>query len=155
MRPFFMRYEASIWDRLLPPDVGVNAGVDLHQFKASVAADLERLLNSRRGLSEEDTESYPLADASVANFGIPDFSSRSLSSGVDRFQICQSLARAIEQFDKRLSAVVVQLRDQRSEVHKMAFDIRAVLHMSNGREQVNFDALFDAAGMLYKVQTLV
>ncbi|HET8870297.1 MAG TPA: type VI secretion system baseplate subunit TssE [Aquabacterium sp.] len=155
MRPFFMRYVASIWDRLQSPEIDGRTGVDLHQFKASVAADLERLLNSRRGVEEEDLDAYPHVNRSVANFGIPDFSSRSLSSGQDRFQICQSLARAIERFDQRLSAVDVQLRENRSEVHKMAFDIRAVLHVSDSAEQVSFDALFDSAGMLYKVQTMV
>lgn len=130
-----------------------QSSVDIERLKAMVASDLERLLNSRRGGADEDMAAYPQVRDSVAYFGIPDFSTKSLSSGVDRDQICQSLARAIEQFDKRLSSVDVQLRAKQAEVHRMAFDIHAVMRVSSFHEPVSFDALFDSAGMYYRVNT--
>jgi predicted component of type VI protein secretion system len=35
----------------------------------------------------------------------------------------------------------------------MAFDIHAVLSVSSCHEPVSFDALFDSAGMFYRVNT--
>jgi predicted component of type VI protein secretion system len=66
-----------MWDRLISLDdikVDHQASVDLDQLKVMVASDLERLLNSRRCLPDEDLFGYPSARDSVANFGIPDFS---------------------------------------------------------------------------------
>lgn len=145
-----------MWDRLISLDeikVDHQASVDLDQLKVMVASDLERLLNSRRCLPDDDLFGYPSVRDSVANFGIPDFSTKSLSSGIDRDQMCHSLAKAIEQFDKRLSRVNVDLRPRQAHVHRMAFDIHAVLSVSSCHEPVSFDALFDSAGMFYRVNT--
>lgn len=126
-------------------------GVDLSQLKTLVARDLERLLNTRRCYADEDFHAYPMAGASIFNFGIPDFSSRSLSSGMDRDQICLSMAKAIERHDQRLRNVVVRLREAQAEVHRLAFDIHAVLRVTGFHDAVSFGAQFDTAGMYYQV----
>lgn len=126
-------------------------GVDLSQLKTLVARDLERLLNTRRCYADEDFHAYPMAGASIFNFGIPDFSSRSLSSGMDRDQICLSMAKAIERHDQRLRNVVVRLREAQDEVHRLAFDIHAVLRVTGFHDAVSFGAQFDTAGMYYQV----
>lgn len=152
-----MRFQTSLWDRLLDSDVNRSdafAGVDLSQLKSQVARDLERLLNTRRCHDDEVFQAYPMAGVSIFNFGIPDFSNKSLSSGVDRDHICMAMARAIERHDQRLRHVTVSLRTQggsRSEVHRLAFDIHAVLRVTGFHDAVSFGAQFDAAGMHYQV----
>jgi predicted component of type VI protein secretion system len=61
------------------------------------------------------------------------------------------MAKAIERHDQRLRHVSVHLRDTQSEVHRLAFDIRAVLRVTGFQDAVNFGAQFDAAGMYYQV----
>ena len=149
-----MRFQTSLWDRLLNSDTNRSElfmGVDLAQLKAQVARDLERLLNTRRCYDDEDFVGFPLAGASIFNFGIPDFSAKSLSSGVDRDQICLAMAMAIERYDPRLRKVMVRLRDTQSEVHRLAFDIHAMLRVTGFQDAVSFGAQFDSAGMYYQV----
>ena len=149
-----MRFQSSLWDRLLHSDTQraeAFTGVDLNQIKGQVARDLERLLNTRRCHDDEDFQGFPMAGRSIMNFGIPDFSARSLSSGLDRDHICQAMARAIERHDQRLRQVVVRLREAQSEVHRLAFDIHAVLRVTGFHDAVSFGAQFDSAGMYYQV----
>lgn len=149
-----MRFQTSLWDRLLNSENSRSElflGVDLSQLKAQVARDLERLLNTRRCYDDEEFVGFPMAGASIFNFGIPDFSAKSLSSGVDRDQICLAMAKAIERYDPRLRNVMVRLRDTQSEVHRLAFDIHAMLRVTGFQDAVSFGAQFDSAGMYYQV----
>lgn len=149
-----MRFQTSLWDRLLNSDTSRSElflGVDLSQLKAQVARDLERLLNTRRCYDDEEFAGFPMAGASIFNFGIPDFSAKSLSSGVDRDQICLAMAKAIERYDPRLRNVMVRLRDTQAEVHRLAFDIHAMLRVTGFQDAVSFGAQFDSAGMYYQV----
>lgn len=149
-----MRFQTSLWDRLLNSDTSRSElflGVDLSQLKSQVARDLERLLNTRRCYDDEEFVGFPMAGASIFNFGIPDFSAKSLSSGVDRDQICLAMAKAIERYDPRLRNVMVRLRDTQSEVHRLAFDIHAMLRVTGFQDAVSFGAQFDSAGMYYQV----
>ncbi|MBI5926931.1 MAG: type VI secretion system baseplate subunit TssE [Aquabacterium sp.] len=149
-----MRFQTSLWDRLLNSDTNRSElflCVDLSQLKAQVARDLERLLNTRRCYDDDEFTGFPMAGASIFNFGIPDFSAKSLSSGVDRDQICLAMAKAIERYDPRLRNVMVRLRNTQSEVHRLAFDIHAMLRVTGFQDAVSFGAQFDSAGMYYQV----
>jgi len=149
-----MRFQSSLWDRLTSQEASRAdsfAGVDLTQLKAQVARDLERLLNTRRSHGDDVFRSFPLASVSIFNFGIPDFSDKSLSSGLDRDRICLAMAQAIERHEQRLRDVVVTLRHAQTEVHRLAFDIRAILKVSGFKDAVTFGAQFDSAGLHYQV----
>jgi type VI secretion system protein ImpF len=147
-----MRFHASLWDRLISSESArPDAAVDLSQLKVQVARDLERLLNSRRCYADDEFVGFPQAGKSIFNFGIPDFSNRSLSSGVDRDQICSAMGQAIERHDQRLRNVMVTLKDTQSQVHRLAFDIRAILKVTGFKDAVTFGAQFDSAGMYYQV----
>lgn len=150
-----MRFQTSLWDRLTtdPSRASAPQGVSLSDIKGMVARDLERLLNTRRFHRDEEMSAFPLASASIVNFGIPDFSAQSLSSGLDRDHICQAMARAIERHDRRLRAVQVDLRASQGEAHRLAFDIRAVLMVTGFKDTVSFGAQFDSAGMYYQVHS--
>jgi type VI secretion system protein ImpF len=150
-----MRFQTALWDRLISPDSTRGdsaAGVDVAQLKSQVARDLERLLNTRRYYSDDEFANFPVVGESVFNFGIPDFSAKSLSSGVDRNEICVAMAKAIERYDQRLKDVVVYMREVGSEVHRLAFDIHAVLRVTGFQDAVSFGAQFDSAGMFYEVK---
>lgn len=148
-----MVLRSSLWDRLTSgtDESNQSTGVDLFYLKHAVAMDLERLLNTRQALGDSVLSAFPNVRNSVANFGIADFAARSLSSSSDRNEICRSISLAIERFDPRLSDVVVQIRSTKSELHKITFDISAVMMVAELSEFVNFGMLFDSAGMSYRL----
>jgi type VI secretion system protein ImpF len=147
---FYMRFQPSFWDRL-SSDFDDGRGADLAYMKAAVARDLERLLNARKFHSDESLFRFPQSRTSILDFGVPDFSAKSLSSGVDRDHICAGMAAAIERHERRLKGVIVTLRPLQSEVHRLAFDIHATLMLRGFKDDVDFGAHFDSAGMHFRV----
>ncbi len=151
-----MRYAPSLLDKLLHRSPAgrpgeVLPGLSLDELKDSVAADLESLLNTRNALDTEATQRFPLSAGSVANYGVPDFASRSLSSGLDRDFICQAIQDAIERQDTRLRGVSVALDEQAPVFNRLNFTIRAVLRVSDVGEHVSFDARFEPMLQRYSV----
>ncbi len=149
-----MRYAPSLFDKLFDTggrDTGILPGLSLDALKASVASDLEALLNTRSALDEATQAAFPLAATSVANYGVPDFSSRTLCSGIDRDFICQSIRTAIQNQDRRLRNVAVSLDESQGGFNRLSFTIRAILLVSGASEQVSFDARFEPAVQRYSV----
>jgi len=151
-----MRYAPSLLDKLMHISLierpgEVLPGLTLEEVKDSVAADLEALLNTRCALDNADRTKFPLSVQSVVNYGVDDFSSRSLSSGLDRDSICASIQRAIEQQDRRLRSVSVSLDSKISGTNRLDFTIRATLRVSDIGEQVSFDARFEPTVQRYTV----
>jgi type VI secretion system protein ImpF len=155
-----MRYAPSLLDKLMQRTPAARAGeampgLSLDEVKDSVAADLESLLNTRSAMADDDMRRYPLSSAAVLNYGVPDFASRSLSSGLDRDFICLAIQRAIERHDARLRTVQVSLEPQAKSqapvFNRLNFTIRAVLRLSDIGEQVSFDARFEPALQRYSV----
>lgn len=75
-----------------------------HVLRESVARDLGRLLNTRSRLT---FEAFRATEGSVIDYGVPDFSERSLRSGGDRDAIAAAIQRAIALFEPRLTNVTV------------------------------------------------
>lgn len=151
-----MRYAPSLFDKLFDPDprdAGVLPGLSLEQLKDSVAMDLEALLNTRSSMDEVAQAKFPLAAMSVVNHGVPDFSARTLCSGIDRDFICQSIQLAIENQDRRLRNVSVSLDEAQNGFNRLSFTIRAVLLVTGASEQVSFDARFEPAVQRYSVSS--
>lgn len=151
-----MRYAPSLLDKLLHRSLKerpgeVLPGLSLDELKDSVAADLEALLNTRSPLAEDEQRQFPLSARSVANYGVADFASRSLSSGLDRDFICQAIQRSIERQDGRLRAVSVSLETQEQSFNRLNFTIRATLRVSDVGEHVSFDARFEPSVQRYSV----
>lgn len=149
-----MYFRSSLWDRLISGSDELNPVIGLADLKFAIAADLERLLNARQAQDPYLLKVFPHVEKSVVNFGVADFAARSLSSSIDREEICRSIALAIERFDTRLSDVSVHIKQSQTELHKLAFDIKAVLKIADFVDSVNFDVLFDSAGMQYKLSGL-
>lgn len=151
-----MRYAPSFLDKLIHKSLNerpgeVLPGLSLDELKDSVAADLEALLNTRCALSEDEQQHYPLSARSVANYGVADFASRSLCSGLDRDFICQAIQRAIERQDGRLRAITVSLQAEAGAFNRLNFTIRATLRVSDVGEHVSFDARFEPTLQRYSV----
>jgi type VI secretion system protein ImpF len=155
-----MRYAASLFDKLLddstfdtPRTRSGVPGFTLAQVVASVAQDLEALLNTRSALSDADAQRFPLVRASVYNYGIVDFSHLSLASNADCTTICKSIQSAIAYQDPRLSEVKVSLPKVPGNTSSTAlnFNITAVLHLSEANERVNFHAHFEPLAQRYSV----
>jgi type VI secretion system protein ImpF len=142
-----MKLVPNLFERLAADDPANNVGVRFlyspEQARESVAGDLEALMNSRAAMPPESLRDFPLAQASVLNFGIPDFSSMSLLSGLDRDRLCKGIASAVEQQDGRLRLVSVALDDEQQTIGRLSFTITAVLTLSGVAQSVRFSAEFD------------
>jgi type VI secretion system protein ImpF len=74
-------------------------------LRQSVARELSRLLNARSRLTMAE---FAHSDCGVLDYGVPDFSERSLRSGADRDAILAAVRRAIAMFEPRLVNVAVK-----------------------------------------------
>lgn len=136
----------SILDRLLddkPRDAeeGPHAALlDMREYKAAVARDLEALLNTRCVDPEELIETYPEARTSVVAYGINDLSSLSLLNPDDRATLRDRIRITIERFEPRLARVKVALETPRDFDRMLRFRVDAVLHAHPNRPPITFDA---------------
>jgi type VI secretion system lysozyme-like protein len=78
-------------------------------FLASIARDLEALLNSRRR-GELISGQYIEASTSILNFGVPEFDQYgNLSAASEQTRLCKTMEAAIRIFEPRLSRVSVRM----------------------------------------------
>ncbi|BCG04344.1 hypothetical protein PPGU19_089120 (plasmid) [Paraburkholderia sp. PGU19] len=91
-----------LFDRLAASGEAQLSGADA--LRESVARELGRLLNTRSRLTFEQ---FAVCDGTVLDYGVPDFSERSLHSGSDRDAIADVVKRAITLFEPRLANVTV------------------------------------------------
>ncbi|MDD1969110.1 type VI secretion system baseplate subunit TssE [Pseudomonas putida] len=123
----------------------------LEEFKASVATDVESLLNSRFVMDEDTLTEFEQCAKSVMTYGLRDFSSLSLASSMDRAFICQSLGKTIAQHETRLKDVSVALKSSQRSMGGLRFSISAMLIVHPSREPVSFDALLQPSTLQYRV----
>jgi type VI secretion system protein ImpF len=125
------------------------------QLKDNIARDLEALLNARAGLPPEAFDAYPLARASILNYGLTDFAAFCLSSSEDRAAICACLKDAIERHEPRLKNVSAVLAPGQGGVNRLSFVIHATLHAGPGVEPVNFNAVLQPSSLNYAISRAV
>lgn len=104
-------------------------------IETSVARELRRLLNSRSRLSLEDFLAAPLT---VLDYGLPDYSARSVQSEADRRLIASAIVRAIEAFEPRVADVEVTLVDGSSGKTIALFRIAASIRVAQTVRRINF-----------------
>ena len=85
-------------------------------LRDSVARELSRLVNARSRLTMAE---FARSECGVLDYGVPDFSERSLRSGADREAILAAVRHAIALFEPRLANVVVKF-DFRGEAGRDA-----------------------------------
>jgi type VI secretion system protein ImpF len=131
----------SLLDRLINSEQEIHSSSweQMRAFKASVCRDLTALLNTRRAEKDFDP-AYTEAANSLLSFGITDFTSYNLKSGLDHEQVRRSMERAIRQFEPRLTQVEVTVAEPDPSRPVLQFQITALLRMEPADEPVVFDA---------------
>jgi type VI secretion system protein ImpF len=112
--------------------------VSFRQYREAVLRDLKMLLNSRacpsqdvEGAKRDDIYDFPLAAASVLNYGIPEICGRT-TSGTDPSELARLVRAAIETFEPRISrrSLIVRRVAAASDVpvaRSLAFEIEGEL----------------------------
>jgi type VI secretion system protein ImpF len=112
----------------------------LRELRQSVRRDLEQLLNTRHRCVEWPPNLDQL-DASLVNYGIPDFTGASMSSPADREQFRRVVEWVIRKFEPRFKSVKVDFRDEGDTgARSLALRIDAVLYAEPAPEPVVFDS---------------
>jgi type VI secretion system protein ImpF len=136
----------SVLDRLIderpntaqePPEAAARS---LAQLKESVKRDLEWLLNSRQVLADLPDELRQL-DRSLLTYGLPDFTSSSLSNTNDQDLLRRSVEDAIRRFEPRFSRVTVALEPPRALDRSVRFRIDALLRVEPEPQPISFDSV--------------
>ncbi|MFT3930586.1 MAG: type VI secretion system baseplate subunit TssE [Spongiibacteraceae bacterium] len=146
----------SILDRLLDdePTLATDSidtkRVNIFLFKASLARDLECLLNSRCIDIDDHISQYPLAKSSVIGYGIQDLSSLSLLDPDHRALLRDQIRKTIERFEPRLNRIRVTLETTQDQERKLRFRVDAVLRIHPARPPVSFDAWLHLSSSQYK-----
>jgi type VI secretion system protein ImpF len=94
------RFEPSFLDKLFDDEPHLPASpamrqLSLDELKATVARDVEAILNTRIALTEHELAALPECQKSVLTYGLNDFAGLSLASHYDRTFICKSIQQAI------------------------------------------------------------
>ena len=152
-----IRITPSVIDRLIDEEPGISTEAvatrqkSLRQLKQSVRRDLEWLLNSRQiplGISPELKETAH----SVANYGLPDFSSYSTKNTNERNKIRRALETAISTFEPRLLDVTISIEPLRENERVMKFRVDARLKVDPVPEPITFDTVLQLGTGQYMVE---
>jgi type VI secretion system protein ImpF len=147
-------FEPSLFDKLFDIDGGTPHALrrlSVEEMKETVARDIEALLNTRMGFSEEALKLLPECQRSVLTYGLADFSGLSLASHYDRELICRSLEQALARHEPRLAQVRVSLLVDSRATSVLYFAISAILEVGPAHEPVTFDATLQPSTLQYSV----
>ena len=121
----------SLKDRLLDPDCMGTAdrpGYSLEQLVASVRADLEELLNTRRSAAILKSRFRELAK-SVASYGLPDLASMDTTTPGKREELGRVIEEIITLHEPRLRKVKATMQKTLSVELSVTFQIDAELRV--------------------------
>jgi type VI secretion system protein ImpF len=150
----------SLLDRLLDdrPHQSIETSSQrlssLADYKASIVRDLEILVNTRQSLVANKLEGFTNLTGTILDYGMPDFTSRSVLDPQDRLLIQRQLEKAITTGDRRFRNVKVQLLAQQIGHRMLTFRVDAVLRLQDISRQISFDAVLQVNTQEYKVQNL-
>jgi type VI secretion system protein ImpF len=142
--------QASILDRLIDLEPGVSREpvqyrlLTVGRAKASVARDLENLLNTKRSVLAPPA-AYREVNNSVFVYGLQDFTSQNPRSPMVRQQLRQQIEKIISRFEPRLKNVKVNLEMAAQNERNLRFRITALLVIDPVTEPVTFDTFFDVS----------
>ncbi|WP_263264709.1 type VI secretion system baseplate subunit TssE [Pseudomonas sp. RIT-PI-S] len=150
----------SLLDRLLDDSPQQRAEAasqrlcSLADYKASIVRDLEILVNTRQSLVANDLDGFAQLGGTILDYGMPDFTSKSVLDPQDRLLIQRQLEKAISVGDRRFRSVRVQLLAQQANRRMLTFRVDAVLRLQDISRQVSFDAVLQVNTQEYTVQNL-
>ncbi|RDK00747.1 type VI secretion system baseplate subunit TssE [Paraburkholderia lacunae] len=128
------RYPVPLFERLVEDADAWLPGED--SLRQSIARELMRLLNTRSHLT---MEAFAHSDGTVTDYGVPDFSERSLRSGEDRDAIAAAVSRAIRLFEPRLVSVNVSFSFPPGREQYPVLSIAGRLNVGQSVEHVSFE----------------
>ena len=146
----------SVLDRLvdLEPKISTEPPASrsrsLVQVKEAVKRDLEWLLNSKR--SPEPPRGMPHLEGSLLTFGLPDFSTSSLSSSRDQDLLQRAVEASIRRFEPRLERVAVTRIEGGPWDRSIGFRIDALLRVDPSPEPVTFDSVLELSSKAFIVR---
>lgn len=130
------RIRPSLLDRLTDdaPDQKVEGrdrrGSSAQRLKECVLRDIGWLMNCTALETTDDLSNYPLVQASVVNFGIPEFSGLLLAT-MEIEDLEEQVRQALLRFEPRIMPetmkVTCRIDRERMSVHSLGFDVQADL----------------------------
>ncbi|THB68068.1 MAG: type VI secretion system baseplate subunit TssE [Gammaproteobacteria bacterium] len=115
----------------------------LREMKNSVRRDLENLLNTHIYWYKVP-EHYTELDVSLVNYGLPDFSSASMSSQDSRLRFCKKIQETIMKFEPRFKRVNVDLLNNSEPLDRtLRLRIDALLDVDPEPEPIIFDSVME------------
>jgi type VI secretion system protein ImpF len=142
----------SVLDRLMTvEDWPTTRSQSLRYFKEALKRDLEWLLNTRQPPIPELVD-YPLARASVINFGLPDISSLGLTSVSDHGRLRKAIELCLRTFEPRLMDVRVTLEGSDTTDRRLRFHIEGNMKLDPAPEEISFDTVLELSSGEYKVK---
>lgn len=156
MIEYKQQLQASILDRLIDeePDFqdapSRTEGITISELRKSVRRDIEALLNARIQWHTWPTQ-YSELSTSCLSYGLPDFSSMSVSSHEGRALLCETVRNTILKFEPRFLEVEV-FTDEEVPVNRVLnLRINALLYADPEPEFISFDSEVEPVNLGMKV----
>lgn len=142
----------SVLDRLTAvEDWPATRSQSLRFFKETLKRDLEWLLNTRQPPLPELAD-YPLARASVINYGLPDITALGLASASDHRRLRIAIETCLSNFEPRLTDVRVTLQGTDTTDRRLRFHIEGNMKLDPAPEEISFDTVLELSSGEYKVK---
>jgi type VI secretion system protein ImpF len=142
----------SVLDRVLTvEDWPTTRAQSLRYFKEALKRDLEWLLNTRQPPLPQLAE-YPMAKASIINFGLPDITSLGLASASDHRRLRLAIETCLRNFEPRLMDVRVTLEGSDTADRRLRFHIEGNMKVDPAPEEISFDTVLELSSGEYKVK---
>ena len=148
--------QASIIDRLIDdePDFqdapSRTEGITISELRKNVRRDIEALLNARIQWHTWPTQYTELA-TSCLSYGLPDFSSMSVSSHEGRALLCETVRNTILKFEPRFLEVEVFTDEEVPLNRELNLRINALLYDVPKPAFISFDSEVEPVNLGMKI----
>lgn len=148
--------QASIIDRLIDdePDFqdapSRTEGITISELRKNVRRDIEALLNARIQWHTWPGQYTELA-TSCLSYGLPDFSSMSVSSHEGRTLLCETVRKTILKFEPRFLEVEVFTDEEVPLNRVLNLRINALLYADPEPEFISFDSEVEPVNLGMKI----
>jgi type VI secretion system protein ImpF len=142
----------SVLDRLTTvEDWPSTRSQSVQYFRDAIKRDLEWLLNTRQpGMRE--LEGYPLANASMVNYGLPDISALGLSSASDQRRLRLAIQACLKNFEPRLMNIEVTIEGSDVSDRRLRFHIEGQMRLDPAPEEISFDTVLELTSGEYRMK---
>jgi type VI secretion system protein ImpF len=122
----------------------------LRMLKEEIRRDLEGVLNTRRHMGAA-LDGYPLAAASVVNYGLEDLHTLRTDPDGYLLQMQRVVQQCVAEYEPRLTQVTVSLAQGEMDGREIRLHIEARLQVAPAAGSVFFDTVFDVANETYSI----